>query len=119
MKQSELNKKMLEMIPDLIDGFNKICDELDGLDTGSTIVIEDVFMPFFIKSFETNDANGLNKAISFIEWLSNYYDDEYAGDVLVICVYEYIHYHKYEKQLVDVLGSQAAKQYSLIKWQSL
>ncbi len=116
MKQIDLNKQLLKMIPDLQKNFDDVCDELDGIETGSTIVIEDVFMPFFIDSIKCQNNKHILQSKSFIEWLSGYYDDEYAGDILVISVYENIHSLNDEKIIVNLLGPQARKQYDAIKW---
>ena len=116
MTQKELNKQLLSMIPNLQKKFDEICNELDGIETGSTIVVEDVFMPFFIDAVVFDKKDSLLQAQSFIEWLSDYYDDEYAGDVLVISIYESIHYSSKCEKLINSLGPKAKKQYDSLEW---
>lgn len=117
MTKIELNKHLLEMIPEIKDNFDNICNELDGIETGSTIVMEDVFMPFFLSAIKSNEHDLILKSQLFIEWLSDYYSDQYAGDVLVISIYENIHSLKNEKEVLDKLGVKAKKQYNAIDWQ--
>ena len=105
------------MIPDIKENFDNICKELDRIETESTIVMEDVFMPFFLNAINSNDHDLILKYKLFIEWLTDYYDDEYAGDVLVISIYEYIHSLSNEKEVLDNLGNKAKKQYNAIDWQ--
>lgn len=91
MEAKDLNSQLIKMIPSIQNKFTEICDDIDGLETGSTIVMEDVLLPFTVEAIEKDDSDAIQKVSNFIEWLSDYYDDEYAGDVLVISIYEAIH----------------------------
>lgn len=116
MEAKDLNSQLIKMIPSIQNKFAKICDDIDGLETGSTIVMEDVLLPFTVEAIEKDDSDAIQKVSNFIEWLSDYYDDEYAGDVLVISIYEAIHCSPNKKKLEMLLGEKAKKQYESISW---
>ena len=116
MTAKELNSKLLEIIPETKTLFDFVTHDLEGLETGSTIVVEDVFMVYLKDSLKQNNVIALNKCRSFIEWLSDYIDDEYAGEVLVICIFEYIHYSSDRSEFLKVLGPRANKIYNSINW---
>jgi len=90
----------------------------DGMDTGSTIVVEDLFLPFWYESVRQNDETSMESCRSFIEWLSDYVDDEYAGTVLVISIFEAIHYGPNRVAIENALGPKAKTIYSSIVWPS-
>lgn len=116
MTKTRINEQLIKMIPELKDEFNSYCSDLDGINTGSTIVMEDIFMPFFLKAINRNDNILIKKAEFFIDWFSNYYDDEYAGEVLFISIYENIHSLPNEKEIVNILPLNAKQQYEKIQW---
>ena len=78
--------------------------------------MEDVLLPFAVEAIENNNMDLIQKISCFIEWLSDYYDDEYAGDVLVISIYEVIHCSPVRTKLEKLLGEKAKKQYESINW---
>ena len=51
-----------------------------------------------------------------LERLSDYVDDEYTGDVLVISVFENIRFAEDRTELEKVLGPKAKKKYISIDW---
>lgn len=116
MEAREINSKLLELLPKAKELFNSVTNWQDGLDTGSTIVMEDVFMVYLKECIEKNNSEELSNCTAFVEWLSDYIDDEYAGDVLVVCIFEYIHFAEDRFKLEKVLGPKAKKQYDSIDW---
>ena len=103
MVAKEINSKLLELIPETKDLFDSVTSWQDGLDTGSTVVVEDVFMVYLKECIEKKDYDGIEKCMSFVEWISDYVDDEYAGDVLIISIFEYIRFASDRAQLEKVL----------------
>ena len=116
MEAREINSKLLELLPKAKELFNSVTNWQDGLDTGSTIVMEDVFMVYLKECIEKNDTEELSNCTAFVEWFSDYIDDEYAGDVLVVCIFEYIHFAEDRVKLEKVLVPKAKKQYDSIDW---
>ena len=116
MNSKELNEQLLMIIPSLRSKFDEICKCAEGIETGSTIVMEDVFLPYVIDAVLSENTDSIKLASSFIEWLSGYYDDEYAGTVLVTSIYESIHYSHMREKLEKVLGIKSSVQYQSIKW---
>lgn len=116
MEAREINSKLLELLPKAKELFNSVTNWQDGLDTGSTIVMEDVFMVYLKECIEKNNSEELSNCTAFVEWFSDYIDDEYAGDVLVVCIFEYIHFAEDRVKLEKVLGPKAKKQYDSIDW---
>lgn len=116
MTKIDINTKLLEIIPEIKELFNSVTSWQDGIDTGSTVVIEDVFMVYLKESIKNNNYDCIKKCTSFIEWLSEYINDEYAGNVLVISIFEYIYFASDREQLEGVLGPKAKKEYFSIDW---
>lgn len=116
MKSKELNLKLLEYVPELQKLFDSVTEWQDGIDTGSTIVVEDVLMVYLKSCLKNDDKDAVQKCSNYIEWLSDHYDDEYAGDVLVISIFEYIHFAEDRSQLELALGPKAMQKYNSIDW---
>lgn len=116
MEPREINSKLLELLPQSKELFDSVAGWQDGLDTGTTIIVEDVFMVYLKELIEKNDKDELSNCSAFIDWLSDYIDDEYAGDVLVISIFEYIHFAEDRERLEKVLGSKAKAKYYSINW---
>ena len=55
MTAKELNSKLLEIIPETKTLFDFVTHDLEGLETGSTIVVEDVFMVYLKDSLKQKD----------------------------------------------------------------
>ena len=116
MESKQLNTKLLEYVPELKNLFESVTCWQEGLETGSTIVIDDVFMVYLKEALKTNNKIALKKCSDFIEWLTDYYDDEYAGDVLVICIFEHVHFSEDKDKLETVFGPKAKSKYLAIDW---
>lgn len=106
-----INSKLIEIIPEIKELFQYVTEWQDGIDTGSTIVIEDVFMVFLKECLKNNYNEYIYKCSLFLEWLSEHFDDEYASVVLTISVFEYIHFASDRIQLESVFGLQTRKLY--------
>ena len=116
MEAREINSKLLEFLPKAKELFDSVTNWQDGLDTGSTIIMEDVFMVYLKECIDKNDNDELSNCSAFIEWLSDYIDDEYAGDVLVISIFEYIRFAEDRVKLEQILGPNAKTKYESIDW---
>ena len=56
MQAKELNSLLLEKFPELKKKFDDETSWQDGIETGSFIVFEDVFMPFLEANIELNKS---------------------------------------------------------------
>ena len=52
MDSREFNSMLLNRFPNIKESFEKATSWQDGIDTGSTVVLEDVFMPYLLACFE-------------------------------------------------------------------
>ena len=116
MESKVINKKMIEVIPEISDFFEQYSKSQDGIDTGSTIVLEDVFMVFYKEALSKNQGTIRDKCSKFIEWLSSQTEDEYAQNVLMVSIFEYIHFAADKSKLENLLGPQAKSLYLAIDW---
>lgn len=89
MESRELNQLLLDAIPELIDKFNEETGWQEGIDTGSFVVFEDVFMPFLETKIEVNDVPMIDKMYTFIEKLCDI-EDEYVQNILNVAILENI-----------------------------
>ncbi len=83
----EINKLMLDTIPEISNVFNKETEWQEGLDTGSTVVIEDVLIPFLDTQIFLNNLLISDKIFTFIEKLA-LFNDEYAQMLLFVSFFE-------------------------------
>ena len=56
MNSKELNEQLLMIIPSLRSKFDEICKCAEGIETGSTIVMEDVFLPYVIEHLQSRST---------------------------------------------------------------
>lgn len=87
MTCKELNQKLLDRFPELSKSFEEETSWQEGLETGSTVVYEDVFMPYIKESIEKDDSVAISRIFSFIEELAQF-DDEYTKQLLMICIFD-------------------------------
>ncbi len=89
MTSKELNEKLLASFPELNAAFQEETSWQEGLDTGSFVVYEDVFMPFLRECLNKNDEAALERISSFFEDLSAL-DDAYVENLMMVAIFENI-----------------------------
>ena len=98
----ELNKLLVLEFPELKETFKEETSWQEGMDTGSFIVFEDVFIPYLEMCIINDKASQIEKIYSFIEKLSKI-DDEYVENIVTVAIIENIVDHveseKYAKYL--------------------
>lgn len=87
MTCKELNTKMLTAFPELQKVFQEETSWQEGLETGSTVVYEDVFMPYVKKAIEKKEEKTITRIFDFIEELAGINDD-YTKQLLMICIFD-------------------------------
>ncbi len=110
MKPRELNTLLLDRIPAIKDAFEDETSWQEGLDTGSIVVFEDVFMPYLIYCVENNLTEEINTCFNFIEECvcSN---DNYQRNVIEVAIIENIKSYDIKDKLVSYLRKESLKSY--------
>lgn len=89
MDSKGLNSLLLEKFPELKTRFNEETEWQEGIETGSFIVFEDVFMPFLEANVEMNNTDMIERIYLFIEALCDI-NDEYVQNILYVAILENI-----------------------------
>jgi len=109
MKSSELNKMLIEYLPEL---YSKYLDEVswqEGDDTGSHIVYGDVLTPHLIECILQKETKEIIKIYAFLESVLSL-EDEYSDEVIAFSVLESIVYFiKEDMSSIDLLGPRSRK----------
>ncbi|MBQ9046678.1 MAG: hypothetical protein IJ120_02150 [Solobacterium sp.] len=113
--QVKMNRLLLENFPELQDDFEKETSWNEGIETGSYVVYEDVFMPFIIRSFVDKDKNKIDRIMKFVEELSSS-DDFEIRNLIGVTVIDNIRMYDIEKEFVPLMGSNTTKLYN--EWES-
>ena len=104
MKNTQLNRMLIDSFPDLTNAYQDEVDWQEGDETGSHTVYGDVFTPYVVKCIETKNSNELNKIFEFIESLLSK-QDTYVDEVLAFSVIESLEYLLKENQeIIDMMG---------------
>lgn len=112
MSPKELNTKLLEKFPELIDAFNEETSWQEGISTGSTVVFEDVFMPFIINAIEKDMTDVIKKIFEFVEELVTS-NDEYAKNVAEVAIIENIGSYDIKDKIIKYLLPESLKSYQV------
>lgn len=111
MNSKELNSLLLERFPELKTRFEDETNWQEGLETGSIIVFEDVFMPFLEANVEMNNVEMVEKIYSFIEYLCDI-EDEYVQNVLYVAILENISGYTNNELFIKPLKEKSMKIYN-------
>lgn len=95
MKSRELNKKLLELIPEIKPLYEEETSWQEGDDTGSHVVFSDVLFPYLIDNLKKNNEATIHICFKAIEEILNLKDD-YADEVIVISILENLSYEEFE-----------------------
>ncbi|MBQ6998918.1 MAG: hypothetical protein IJN62_03925 [Clostridia bacterium] len=87
MTSKELNLKLINNFPEIIDTYNEEISWQDGNDTGSHVIYADVFVPFIKENISKGNEQVLIKSFDFLETLLNI-NDEYVNEVIAFSVIE-------------------------------
>lgn len=111
----KMNKLLLAKFPELKSEFEKEASWNDGIETGSYLVYEDVFMPFIIRSFMDKDEHKIERIMNFVEDLASSNDFE-ERNLIGVTVIDNIRMYDVEQQFVSLLGPNSKKIY--YEWES-
>ena len=83
MSSREFNTLLLKRFPEIKEDFESYVGWQDGIDTGSFLVVEDVFNKLLWRSVETGKEDLLEQIFNFAEAILSQ-GDEYACNVIVV-----------------------------------
>ncbi|MCQ2741855.1 MAG: hypothetical protein MJ239_00945 [Bacilli bacterium] len=113
MDSREFNSMLLNRFPNIKGSFDKETSWQDGIDTGSIVVLEDVFMPYFLACFEKKISEELSDIYSFIEECVTS-SDQYCKDVIEVGVIENIYSYDIRDELSLMLLPKSKESYLLV-----
>lgn len=89
MTSKELNLKLIEALPEIMNQYQSEVEWQEGDDTGSHVVFGDVLTPFLIENINCENLHMIKKILNFIESIL-LIDDEYSNEVITCSVFESI-----------------------------
>ena len=95
----ELNTMLLEAFPELKERFENETSWDDGIETGSYVVYEDIFMPYVVQAFVDNDQESINRVMQFVERLASS-DDVDVKNLIDISIIDY----DIEERFASIMG---------------
>ena len=110
MKPKELNNLLLEKIPNIKSIFDEETSWQEGIDTGSFVVFEDIFMPYIIHCVEQGKTEEIEKCFSFIEECVTS-NDLYQKNVIEVSIIENFHSYDISNKLAGFLKKESAKEF--------
>lgn len=113
MTSREFNTLLLKRFPEIKEDFENYVNWQDGIDTGSFLVVEDVFNKLLWRSVENGDTELTKRIFSFAEAILNQ-ADEYACNVIVVGLLEAIKGDERSPQIVPYLLPRSKKEYDSI-----
>ena len=113
MTSREFNTQLLKRFPEIKEDFEGYVSWQDGIDTGSFLIVEDVFNKLLWRSVDNGDTELINRILSFAEAILNQ-ADEYACNVIVVGLLEAIKGDERSAQIVPYLLPRSKKEYDSI-----
>ena len=113
MESREFNTLLLKRFPEIKEDFESYVIWQDGIDTGSFLVVEDVFNKLLWRSIENGETELVNRIFSFAEAILNQ-GDEYACNVIVVGFLEAIKSDGRSDEIVPHLLPHSKKAYDSI-----
>lgn len=113
MEPREFNLLLLKRFPEIEGDFESYVSWQDGMDTGSFLVVEDVFNKLLWRSIENGETEVTNRIFSFAEAILNQ-GDKYACNVIVVGLLEAIKCNERSAQIVPFLLPRSRKEYDSI-----
>lgn len=105
------NVLLLEKFPSLKEEFDEYTSWQDGINTGSTLIYEDVFVPYVIKQLVNDNTEELEKISSLIEDLITS-NDEYAVNIAYVAILESLKSDSSGQKIEGFLKQHSKKEYN-------
>lgn len=114
MTPKELNVKLLKTFPILKTKFDEYTSWQEGLETGSHLVYEDIFVPYIIENEKNSNKEIIEIIFIFIESLFDL-NDLYAENVIAVSVLEPLKYNYSQFNFEVYMCPKTKKLFSEIK----
>ena len=102
--QVKMNNLLLSRFPELQEQFKEETSWNEGIQTGSYVVYEDVFMPYIVRSFVTKDDCSIRRIMDFVEELASSNDFD-IRNLIAVTVIDNIRMYDIEKAFVSMMGA--------------
>ena len=114
MTSKELNKILLKEFPEIKAELDDYISWQEGMDTGSFLVFEDVFMHFGYSELQKSNQELLKRFTQFIEKIYTL-NDPYATNVITVGVLENVKCSAFSDIVYEALLPETKKEYDEIR----
>lgn len=110
MDSKKFNELLLQRFPEIREDFEKYVSSQDGIETGSFLIMEDIFVGFLAKAISEKKEDTILRVFSFAEAMLNQ-GDEYACNLIVVGLLESIKTSDWAKGAEPYMLSNTRKEY--------
>ena len=114
MTAKDFNELLLLKFPSIKKDFDAYVEWQDGIETGSFLVVEDVFMKYFNNILSKKDFKNIAYICETIESILSM-NDEYASNVIVVGILENLKCGEYSELIVNYLLPNSRKEFDDIE----
>ena len=107
---NKYNNLLLTKFPILKKDFEDYTEWQEGINTGSLVVYEDIFVPYIINQLVNENKVEIEKIVSFIEELLDS-NDEYAFNIAYVAILETLKSDPNGQKIEKYLKSHGLKEY--------
>ena len=105
------NTLLLNKFPELKEKFDNYTDWQDGMETGSLLVYEDIFVPYVLECLINDNNDKMIEIADFIEQLITS-NDEYAFNIAYIAILESLKSNPNGKMIQKYLKDNSLKEFN-------
>jgi hypothetical protein len=106
----DYNTMLLNLFPNLKEEFDEYTSWQEGIDTGSTLVYEDVFIPYAIEQIANNNQEEISKIIHLIDEMVNS-NNRYCQNLVEVAVLEALRADPEGQKIRDYLTDNSLSMY--------
>ena len=106
----DYNTMLLNLFPNLKEKFDEYTNWQEGIDTGSTLVYEDVFIPYAIEQIANNNQEEISKIIHLIDEMVNS-NNRYCQNLVEVAVLEALRADPEGQKIRDYLTDNSLSMY--------
>ena len=109
------NSLLLNKFPELKEKFDDYTNWQDGIETGSLLVYEDVFVPYILECLINDNNDKMIEIANFIEELISS-EDEYAFNIAYIAILESLKSNPNGINIQKYLKDKSLKEFNELKY---
>lgn len=106
----DYNTMLLNLFPNLKEKFDEYTSWQEGIDTGSTLVYEDVFIPYAIEQIANNNQEEISKIIYLIDEMVNS-NNRYCQNLVEVAILEALRADPEGQKIRDYLTDNSLSMY--------